>query len=435
MGTRRSGWKRRRSEAAERGQALVLFAFSLAALMGVMAMSVDVGLAYVERRNMANAADAAALAGAALLAEGAPTSAVAAEAQTFAEANGYVDGEDGVSVAVNVPPTSGDHLGDSDYVEIIVQRQIDTVLATVVGQETWQLTARAVAGTTAGGAGPYAIVVLNETACRAYDHSGSGDVTINDGGIIVNSDCSNGFRKVGSGDVTADVIHYYQEGGYSISGSGDVTPAPLPAGSRVDDPLAGLVPPVPGAPAPASAGTAESPQLTHLTGSDSKVLYPGTYYGGIKISGSGNVTFQSGTYVIAGGGLDLGSSGNKIGTDVVFYNTNDPVNPAGAGAFGGFRITGSGNIQFTAPAAGSYANMLFWQDPANTLDADKSGSGNLTQGIIYLPTARLDESGSGNLGATQIVVDRYDKSGSGNVEMTHGGWVGGGVSATVRLVE
>jgi hypothetical protein len=79
--------------------------------------------------------------------------------------------------------------------------------------------------------------------------------------------------------------------------------------------------------------------------------------------------------------------------------------------------------------------MLFWQDPANTLDADKSGSGNLTEGIIYLPTARLDESGSGNLGAVQIVVDRYDKSGSGNVEMTSGGWVGESSVPTVRLVE
>jgi hypothetical protein len=252
---------------------------------------------------------------------------------------------------------------------------------------------------------------------------------------MVNSDCASGFRKVGSGNVTADVIHHFEDGGYSISGSGDVSPTPSPVGDRVDDPLAGLVPPAPGAPAPGSAGTAEDPQLTHLMGSDNKVLHPGTYYGGIKISGSGNVTFESGIYVIAGGGLDLGSSGNKTGTDVTFYNTDDPDHPTGAGAFGSFKITGSGNIELGAPSSGPYAQMLFWQDPANTLDADKSGSGNLTEGIIYLPTARLDESGSGNLGAVQIVVDRYDKSGSGNVEMTSGGWVGESGVPTVRLVE
>ncbi len=57
------------------------------------------------------------------------------------------------------------------------------------------------------------------------------------------------------------------------------------------------------------------------------------------------------------------------------------------------------------------------------------------QGIFYLPTARLDESGSGNLGATQIVVDRYEKSGSGNVVMTSGGWVGESVNPGVHLVE
>lgn len=419
---------------SERGQTLVLFVFALAALMGIAALTVDVGLAFVARRDVQNAADSAVLAGASLLMEGAPPMVVAAEAQAWAEKNGYSDGVDNVSVAVNVPPTSGPHAGDSNFIEVVVEQEVDAFLATVLGKDIWDVAARAVAGIDRQPQ-PYAIIALNETACSAYDHSGSGDVTINGGGIMANSNCSDGFRKVGSGDVTADVIDYYQEGGYSISGSGDVTPTPSLVDDRVDDPLAGLVPPAPGAPAQGSAGTAESPQLTHLTGSDDKELFPGTYYGGIKISGSGDVIFHSGIYVIAGGGLDLGSSGNKSGSDVMFYNTNDPVQPTGAGAFGAFKITGSGNIQFSAFSSEPYANMLFWQDPANTLDADKSGSGNLTQGIIYLPTARLDESGSGNMGATQIVVDGYDKSGSGNVVMTSGGWVGESSGPAVRLAE
>jgi hypothetical protein len=415
---------------SERGQTLVLFVFALAALMGLVALTVDVGLAYVARRDLQNAADSAVLAGAGRLAEGASPAQAAAEAEEWAEKNGYVDGVDGVTVEVVTP-----YNGDPDQIQIYITSNIPFMFGRAVGLDDATMGASAVAESTSDGDGSYAIVVLNETACSAYDHSGSGNVTITSGGIMVNSDCSSGFRKVGSGDVTASVIHYYEDGGYSISGSGDVTPTPLPVGSRADDPLAGLVPPAPGDPAQGSAGTAEDPQLTHLMGSDDKELHPGTYYGGIKISGSGNVTFHSGIYVIAGGGLDLGSSGNKIGTDVTFYNTNDPNHPTGAGAFGGFEITGSGNIGFGAPSSGPYSHMLFWQDPANTLDADKSGSGNLTEGIIYLPTARLDESGSGNLGAVQIIVDRYDKSGSGNVDMTSGGWVGESSGPAVRLVE
>ena len=429
MGTYLETSFRKRSH-SERGQTLVLFVFALAALMGIVALTVDVGLAYVARRDMQNATDSAVLAGAGRLAEGASPSQAAAEAEEWAEKNGYVDGVDGVTVEVVTP-----YNGDPDQIWVSITSDIPFMFGGAVGVEGATMGASAVAESTSDGDGTYAIIVLNETACSAYDHSGSGNVTISGGGIMVNSDCASGFRKVGSGNITADVIHHFEDGGYSISGSGDVTPTPSPVGDRVDDPLAGLVPPTPGTPAPGSAGTAADPQLTHLMGSDNKVLHSGTYYGGIKISGSGNVTFESGIYVIAGGGLDLGSSGNKTGTDVTFYNTDDPDHPTGAGAFGSFKITGSGNIELGAPSSGPYAQMLFWQDPANTLDADKSGSGNLTQGIIYLPTARLDESGSGNLGAVQIVVDRYDKSGSGNVEMTSGGWVGESSVPTVRLVE
>jgi hypothetical protein len=71
---------------AERGQTLVLFVFALAALMGLVALTVDVGLTYVARRDMQNAVDSAVLAGAARLAEGASPSVAAAEALEWVRA-------------------------------------------------------------------------------------------------------------------------------------------------------------------------------------------------------------------------------------------------------------------------------------------------------------------------------------------------------------
>jgi hypothetical protein len=137
---------------------------------------------------------------------------------------------------------------------------------------------------------------------------------------------------------------------------------------------------------------------------------------------------------VAGGGLEINASGNVSGTGVTFYNTNDPAKPTGAGDYGRFKLTSSGNINLGAPTSGPYPYMLLWQDKGNTLTFLKATSGNLSPGIIYLPKARLDESSSGNLGAVQIVVDTYDKSGSGNVEMDSGGWVGASPSR-IRLVE
>jgi hypothetical protein len=276
--------------------------------------------------------------------------------------------------------------------------------------------------------------VLNETACFAFDNTGSGNIDIVGGGIMVNSNCSTAFRHAGSGNITVDVINYYGAGGYTIVGSGNVTPTPQPVASRIEDPLAGLTPPSPGAPAPGSEGTAQNPQLTLVNNSNDRTLYPGTYYGGLKINGSGNVTLAPGTYIMAGGGLELGASGNVTGSDVMFYNTNDPDKPTGAGAYGRFKLVSSGNVDLSAPTSGPDAYMLFWQDRNNTQTFLKASSGNLSPGIIYLPTAKLDESSSGNMGAVQIIVNEYDKSGSGNVEMTSGGWVGPSV-LSLRLIE
>ncbi|MFB3053274.1 MAG: pilus assembly protein TadG-related protein, partial [Dehalococcoidia bacterium] len=51
--------KPERKRRDESGQALILFALGLAVLLGMAALTIDVGLAYVARRDMQNAADAA----------------------------------------------------------------------------------------------------------------------------------------------------------------------------------------------------------------------------------------------------------------------------------------------------------------------------------------------------------------------------------------
>ena len=62
------------------GQILILFAFFLTAMVGVLALSVDLGVSFAERRTMQNAADAGALAGARIVAKS--TSAVPLSAQS-----------------------------------------------------------------------------------------------------------------------------------------------------------------------------------------------------------------------------------------------------------------------------------------------------------------------------------------------------------------
>src|SRR3970282_1738548 len=103
----------------ERGQTLVLAVLAMAVLLGFTAMAIDVGLAFQERRNAQNGADAAALAAAQDLRSGLGTATAAATARDYLERHGYQSPDD--TVTVNIPPTSGSHVGDPTYVEVIVE--------------------------------------------------------------------------------------------------------------------------------------------------------------------------------------------------------------------------------------------------------------------------------------------------------------------------
>src|SRR5258707_15075779 len=95
----------------ENGQTLVLTALCMTALLGFMALAIDVGLLFRAKRNMQIAADGAALA-AALdyyynnATASNPVAHAQAAGQTAATANGVTDGTNG-TVTINCHPTSG----------------------------------------------------------------------------------------------------------------------------------------------------------------------------------------------------------------------------------------------------------------------------------------------------------------------------------------
>ncbi len=103
-------------ETGEKGQMLVIFAVLVVVLLGFVAMTIDVGMAFVEKRHLQNAVDAAALAAAQDLANGESDATVTATAIDYLQRNGY-DGTDD-TLEVNIPPTSGTYAGLSGYVEV-----------------------------------------------------------------------------------------------------------------------------------------------------------------------------------------------------------------------------------------------------------------------------------------------------------------------------
>src|SRR5207244_5442861 len=88
-----------RFPSAQRGQAIVVVALVLVALLLGLALAVDGGNLYVHRRMAQNASDAAALQGAAaMLAPGASEDQILAVMTRLARENGIAPGEDGAEL-------------------------------------------------------------------------------------------------------------------------------------------------------------------------------------------------------------------------------------------------------------------------------------------------------------------------------------------------
>ncbi|MCH7617712.1 MAG: hypothetical protein IIB18_07615 [Chloroflexi bacterium] len=139
-----------RKDDRERGQTLVLFALMLTVMLGFVALTVDVGLAFLERRQMQNAVDAAALAAAQDLTVGQSNEIAEATAYDYMDRNGYPEAD---GIDVNIPPLSGPYTGLSGYVEVLSTKKAPTAFLTLFLDEGLDVGARAVAKGTAGQAG------------------------------------------------------------------------------------------------------------------------------------------------------------------------------------------------------------------------------------------------------------------------------------------
>jgi hypothetical protein len=235
------------------------------------------------------------------------------------------------------------------------------------------------------------VYALDQTAANALSISGAVSINTPSCGVVVDSSSSKAFTFSGAGNFTAkyfDVV-----GGYSTSGAVTLSPKPVTGSAYQADPLAFLVPPV------GSSCTYTNFKVS--TGSST--LNPGTYCNGITISGATTVTFNPGTYILMGGGLNVSGASIIKGSGVTFFLTQ------GLGySYGPLTVSGAVIATLSAPTNGSYNGILFYQDKsigtgkaANTVTGSSSSS--LT-GVLYFPTTALSLSGAESTGNCLILV-------------------------------
>ncbi|QHN02696.1 hypothetical protein FTO74_04405 [Granulicella sp. WH15] len=411
----------------ESGQVIVVAALCLVVMIAFVGLAVDVGHVRYAKRNLQNAADAAALAAAMEVRVCGGTAncpAMQAAAQSALVENGYAgsllltncSGLAGaaLTLTLNNGPcalgASDPNTGKLSYAEVVVSQQLRTYFAKIVGFDNVPISARAEAAHGLGGPCIYAL-----------DPSGPGAITVV-GGVGFTSTCAIVDESTSDAALACVVGLGISAPKISVSGGAagllcGSTPPPtlhVPPPSPAD-PLAYLPAPT-GDACPSSSsgppyyGSATPVNLT-LPLLANIVFNPGVYCGGISITASllSSITFNPGTYILKDGhstilgipqpttgGLQINIGGllsSISGSNVLFYNesTSGGFSVVATSAIGGILPLGSFNL--SANTQGEYAGILFFQAHGNTAPgtfvASLVSPSNLS-GAIYMPDAQLN---------------------------------------------
>ena len=429
-----------RSTAEPRGQVLVIVAVAFTVMLAFLAVLIDGANGMVIRREMQNAGDAAALAGAnvihsgsprgcAATVGGAPRAAVANAVRASLAANltwfdpntatiSCPDGYENQAVTVGLGTTAPRFFGGMVGGDITVNTHSAAVnrLKTVSrysvvqldpGNQSWPNGRR---------------------GCPSVLLSGGPTVTLQ-ATMHVNSSCTaaHGGALATNGSASALTMQNGAPirivGGYSPSAL-TISPAPITGVDPIADPLADLPPIV-------TTGMTVHPSRIVLN-NETRVLQPGVYQGGIELRNSSIALLRPGIFVIQGGGLSIGAQAqvlavsSSVSTPGV-WSTDCPINAcgvliyntSGSTAMGQLSVAAGSTLKLraydpdalTGGGVPDFENILIWQDaspvPTNSYAqpiVQLNGGGNVDiRGTVYAPSAKVEMGGnSGGSGGDTV---------------------------------
>jgi len=427
----------------QRGSIAILGTLTMTALFGMLGLTFDAAYLYHLRRNAQMAADAGAKAGSIEMQNGSSNDTVKDQAKAEAATNGFTDGVNGVTVTVNKPPVGGSWDGNANAVQVIVKQAVPTSFMQVLGLANAQVVAESVGGKQSGTNCVYA---LNPAKDGAITVSGGTSNVQANCGVVDDSSTSHAFNISGGATFSATSVGVVggvaDTSGADLCGSNcTVTNAPnkpITGAAYEADPLRSIAQPSSGGACTYSGlgtltGGTPAPAVTPpITGNGTAgspfILSPGTYCDGVKLS-SAYATFNSGTYIMKGisgsnQSLNISGTSNVTGTNVTFFLT------ATSGSnYRTIAVSGGSTTNFTAPASGSLAGMLFFQDRTltgvnNNGQESFTGGSNLTlQGALYFPLDNVTFSGgtAAHPDYLIIVADTITFSGGSTINNDYSG--------------
>ena len=168
------------------------------------------------------------------------------------------------------------------------------------------------------------LLVLDPTGKDALTDTGNGGIVVEDpvngtdlgAAIVVDSNNAQAAVLTGNASVTAKTIDVL--GGAVTTGHGTFSSPVNHNFAPVSDPVGLPLPPAPSTTYSALKVTGKCADTVHVQ--------PGTYVGGISISGNASVTLEPGIYYMKGGGFSDTGSGSVTGDGVLIVNA--PGSPA-----------------------------------------------------------------------------------------------------------
>ena len=367
-----------------RGSIAVITALLAPVLLLLVAGVVDVTSLRGDWTQMQDVSDAAALNGAKTL--GLTSAAgIAAQARQFSQT-------ELVDVATRIPFTVSTSISsDGSQVTVAIDGHRPSIFGSLLPPGGWSVHAQSTAAALAKV--PLCVLATNPGSSNVVQLGGTSQMTA--GACLVQSD--NDVSVTSGAFLKAAVV---QSVG---AASGNISPAPQVGAPAIADPFASM------------SITTPLPLcslldiITYTTGNT--ILAPGVHCGNIKVQNGATLTLLPGEHYFLSGGLDMLGSSTLTGSDVVLIFDDKSK----------FTFEQNSSIDLSGRQSGAFAGFVIATTRTNTNPFTiSSTSAHKLLGTVYIPSAVLDVTGTGNQVADQsawtvIVAKSINLTGSANL--------------------
>lgn len=389
-----------------RGSIAPLTAVLLPIMLGATGLGIDVSVWMKNKRDLQAAADAAVIAAAWDIANGANQETAEASGTKEAVNNGFENsGSNTLTFSFSESEEGNDVIGASLSVQDI------TYFSKILFKGDI-FTAAAAASAVIVPQGDYCMLSLNGTADGAITAVGNVEINSVGCGIAVNSNSDSALDLSGSVDIEIKDLNIV--GDYETTGSVDLEAETINTNAtRVPDPYEDLA-------VPEYSGCDYNGN-TRINGDGE--LDPGVYCGNISIRGNGTVIMNPGVYIIDGGDFTVSGGGEIIAEGVSIILTSSDEDGDNVGLL---NISGNKEMTISAPEPGDdMEGVAFYQD---RIASESNQCNSLTgtsvldvMGAIYFPSQCLDIGGnadavgSSDSPCSRVIADTIRLHGTPNI--------------------